>query len=245
VAVEFERVVPASGNMTAGGRQIWLGRPLAGQTVTIWVSSTTLLVFHREQLIKTHPVTLAGDDLARLHAQGARPGRPAPATAVPAGPLAAATVVEVDRAVNNYGLVSLNGRQISVGIPHAGKRVALRIDDQVIQVISDGTVLCTRPSPLTGDQRARLRGARLSGRATTAPSQAQRVQRVISSSGTVMVAGSKLHVGHTHRGKIVTIVLEDTQFRILHDGQQLAVHPRTQIKEVNRLRASGHIDYAN
>jgi hypothetical protein len=75
------------------------------------------------------------------------------------------------------------------------------------------------------------------------PQRVPHVQRVISSNGALTVAGAKLHVGHAHRGKIVIVALEDTQFRILHQGQELAVHPRTVIKEVNRLRASGHIDY--
>jgi hypothetical protein len=31
--------------------------------------------------------------------------------------------------------------------------------------------------------------------------------------------------------------------RILHDGIQLAAHPRTVVKEVTRRSASGHINY--
>jgi hypothetical protein len=58
-----------------------------------------------------------------------------------------------------------------------------------------------------------------------------------------MVAGTKFQMRHVHRGKVVTVALEDTQFRILHQGQELATHPRTTIKEVTRTRASGHIDY--
>lgn len=43
-------------------------------------------VFHDGQLIKTHPVTLADTDLARLRAAGGEPARPSPATALPPGP---------------------------------------------------------------------------------------------------------------------------------------------------------------
>jgi transposase InsO family protein len=241
-AVEFERIVPASGNMTAAGRQIWLGTAMAGQTVTVWASATTLHLFHRDQLIKTHPVTLTPADLARLHSSG-RPGRPSPATAPPADHLPPSAAVEIDRMVNNSGLVSIAGKQISVGIPLAGKRVTLRIDAHLIQVIADGILTGTRPSPLTDQQRSRLHGARLSAMTPDLPQRVPHVQRVISSNGALTVAGAKLHVGHAHRGKIVIVALEDTQFRILHQGQELAVHPRTVIKEVNRLRASGHIDY--
>jgi hypothetical protein len=76
LAVEVDRVVPASGNMFAAGRQIWLGKPLAGQQVTLRLNHSTLHVFHDGQLIKTHPVTLADKDLTRLRSAGAKPARP-------------------------------------------------------------------------------------------------------------------------------------------------------------------------
>jgi hypothetical protein len=145
-------------------------------------------------------------------------------------------VVEVDRMVNNCGMVSLAGKQISVGIPHAGKRVALRIDAGLVQVISDGTVVCTRPSPLTDQQRARLQGARLSGPAAAVPAQVQQVQRVISSSGMVMVAGCKLHAGHAHRGKIVTIALEE---RMGHDNERAALIYQHKSAAADRKIADG------
>lgn len=47
---------------------------------------------------------------------------------------------------------------------------------------------------------------------------------MVSSQGSLMVAGTKIHLGHAHRGKIVTIIIEDSQFRILHDGNQLSAH---------------------
>jgi hypothetical protein len=70
------------------------------------------------------------------------------------------------------------------------------------------------------------------------------VTRVVSSQGGMMVAGVKIHLGHVHRGKVVTVVIEDSQFRILHEGTQLATHPRTVVKEVTRRSASGHPNYS-
>ncbi|MGI5486730.1 IS481 family transposase [Microtetraspora malaysiensis] len=243
VAVEVERVVPASGNLTACGRQVWLGPARAGQQVTIWASTTTMHVFMDEELVKTHPVTLTEKDLAHLMTQGGRPGRPCPVSALPAGPLAADTVVEIDRTVNNAGCVGIGGTLVSVGVPLAGKRVTIRLDAQTMQVIADGVLVRTKPSPLAPAQRGRLQGARLA-HTTPAPSQGfPRVERVVAGNGTLLVAGCKVQVGQVHRGKVVTVVLEDTQLRILHQGQELSVHPRTVIKEVNRTRASGHIDY--
>ena len=54
--------------------------------------------------------------------------------------------------------------------------------------------------------------------------------------------GVKIHLGHVHRGKVVSIIIEDSQFKILHDGTQLATS-RTVIKGVTRRSASGHPTY--
>jgi hypothetical protein len=110
---------------------------------------------------------------------------------------------------------------------------------------ADGVLARTLPSPLSPAARGRLHGARLAGPAPAPATQALQVTRVVSSQGGLMVAGIKIHLGHVHRGKVVTVVIEDSQFRILHDGTQLAVHPRSVIKEVTRRSASGHINYDN
>jgi hypothetical protein len=83
-AVEIDRIVPASGNMFAAGRQIWLGKPLAGQQVTLRIDRTSLHVLHAGELFKTHPVTLQDKDLARLRAAGGKPARPSRAARHPA-----------------------------------------------------------------------------------------------------------------------------------------------------------------
>jgi transposase InsO family protein len=243
LAVEVDRVVPTSGNMFAAGRQVWLGKPLAGRQVTLRLDHSTLHVFCDGQLIKTHPVTLDDKDLTRLRAAGGRPARPSPATALPPGPLPADAIVEVRRLVNAGGCVGVGGKQVSVGIHLAGQRVTLRADTKLIHVITaDGVLARTLPSPLAPAARGRLHGARLAGPPPASPPALQ-VTRVVSSQGGLMVAGVKIHLGHVHRGKVVTITIEDSQFRIIHDGSQLAIHPRTVIKEVTRRSASGHIDY--
>lgn len=45
------------------------------------------------------------------------------------------------------------------------------------------------------------------------------------------------------KAQIVTVLVEDRQYRILHDGTQLAACPRAVIKEVTRRSASGHPSY--
>jgi transposase InsO family protein len=243
-AVEIDRIVPASGNMFAAGRQVWLGKTLAGQHVTLRLDRTSLHVFHAGELLKTHPVTLQDKDLARLRAAGGKPARPSPATALPPGPLPPGAIIEIQRLVGAGGCVGIGGKQVSAGIHLAGQRVTLRIDATLLHVITaGGTLARTLPSPLPPAARGRLHGARLAGPAPAPITQALRVTRVVSSQGAMMVAGTKIHLGHAHRGKVVTVVIEDSQFRILHEGIQLATHPRTVIKEVTRRSASGHINY--
>ncbi|WP_396982854.1 hypothetical protein [Nonomuraea sp. WAC 01424] len=119
----------------------------------------------------------------------------------------------------------------------------MRIDAQTVQVIADGVLVRTKPSPLAPAQRGRLHGVRLAGASPVAPDGFPRAERVVASNGSLKVAGCKVQVGQVHRGKVVTVVLEETQLRVLLEGELLSVHPRTIVKEVNRLRASGHIDY--
>jgi hypothetical protein len=105
-------------------------------------------------------------------------------------------------------------------------------------------VSSTLPSPLPPAARGRLHGAHLAGPPPPAPPAGiTRVSRVVSSQGSLMVAGTKIHLGHAHRGKIVTVIVEDRQYRILHDGTPLAACPRAVIKEVTRRSASGHPSY--
>src|SRR5262249_44329815 len=98
------------------------------------------------------------------HAAGGRPARPALTTALPPGPLPPDVIVEVERTVGAGGCVSIGGKQVSAGLHLAGQRVTLRIDHQLLHVITaDGVLARTLPSPLPPAARARLHGARLAG----------------------------------------------------------------------------------
>ncbi len=66
---------------------------------------------------------------------------------------------------------------------------------------------------------------------------------MVSSQGSLLGTGIKPQVGHVQRGKFVTVAIEDSQFRILHDKIQLPAHPRTVIKGVVRRSPSGHVNY--
>ena len=82
-AIEIERIVPASGNMTIGPQQFWLGTSRTGQSVSFWIDTTTVHMSIDRWRIKTVPSRLSAVDLARLRNAGARPAGPPPAALRP------------------------------------------------------------------------------------------------------------------------------------------------------------------
>jgi hypothetical protein len=202
-------VVPPSGNMTVGPQQFWLGTARAGQKVTLWIDTATLHLSICGWRIKTVPSRLTEMDLARLHRADARPAGLPPAGPSP-GMLAASRCVEVDRLVNGIGGITLLNHLVLVGSPLAGQRARIRLDGQLMHVITqDGVLWRTLPYPIPPGQRHRLQGVRLAGPAPL-PEPAVTVQRRVSSRGGIQVAHQRIHVGMTHAGKIVTVVPQDT-----------------------------------
>jgi hypothetical protein len=55
-----------------------------------------------------------------------------------------------------------------------------------------------------------------------------------------MVTRQRLRVGATYSGKIVTVHVEDTHFRITCDGIDIALHPRNEQRPVTRWKAKIH-----
>lgn len=51
--------------------------------------------------------------------------------------------------------------------------------------------------------------------------------------------GQFIKLGPRHAGKIVTVVIEDTHFRILHGEDELAVRPRKNPGPITRLYVKG------
>ena len=235
-AVEVDRVVPPSGNMRVGPQQFWLGPARAGQKVTLWIDTTTVHLSIGGWRIKTVPSRLTEVDLARLRRTDGRPAGPPPAGPSP-GVLAASRCVEVDRLVNGTGGITLLNRLILVGSPLAGQRARIRLDGQLMHVITqDGMLWRTLPCPIPPHQRHRLQGVRLAGPAPL-PEAAVTVQRRVSSRGGIQVAHQRIQVGMTHAGKIVTVVTENNSFRLVIDGDTVAVVPRTTSREIGRYKA--------
>lgn len=117
-AIEVDRQVPTSGNLSLRGQQIWFGPALAGTPVTLRIDVNRLHVLIGGARHKTLPSKLSGRDLKALLASGdARPAGPWPDDPGPAAD--SAKVVEVDRTVNAVGYVGLGGDKVLIGWPFA------------------------------------------------------------------------------------------------------------------------------
>ena len=222
--------------MAVGPQQFWLGPARAGQQVTFWIDTSTVHLSTGGWRIKTVPSRLSAADLARLRLSGARPAGPPPAGPSP-GSLAASRCVEVDRLVNAVGGVTLGNQLILVGSPLAGQRARIRLDGQLMHVITqDGVLWRSLPCPILPGQRHRLQGVRLAGPAPL-PEAATAVQRRVSSRGGIQVARQRIQAGMAHAGKTVTVLSEDTSFRLVIDGETVRVVPRTTSREIHRYKA--------
>jgi len=147
-------------------------------------------------------------------------------------------VIEIDRSVDASGNLQLGSHKLRLGANLARRRVTLRLDGHLVHVVCDGVLAKTLPSPITAEQRTQLRGARLASQPLPPPPAGPvRVERRIPKDGVVMVARQQIRVGRTHAGKTVTIVVEDTHLRVLHNGEEMSLHPRTTHRPVTRFRA--------
>jgi hypothetical protein len=55
-----------------------------------------------------------------------------------------------------------------------------------------------------------------------------------------MVTRQRLRVGTAYAGKIVTVYVEDTHFRVISDGTEISLHPRNEQRPVSRWKAKIH-----
>ncbi|WP_018333270.1 hypothetical protein [Actinomycetospora chiangmaiensis] len=89
------------------------------------------------------------------------------------------------------------------------------------------------------DRRLALRGARRATGALPAPTPAQapRAQRVVGADGVVMVARQRLRIGRAHAGKTITVIAEDTSFRVLDGDHEFSSFARDPSKPLTRFKA--------
>jgi transposase InsO family protein len=232
--VEFDRVVPASGNMFLAGRQIWMGPARAGLTVRFWADCDLIHLLIAGGRVKTLRSHLSVNDLARLVAQGATPAGPAPLPPVEAGQAA-----EVERCIARNGRVCLAGQSVPAAEMLAGRLVGIRIEPATLMFFDLDTreLLRTRPNPLTDEQVRRLRGRRPAGPPPRPATEPVRVQRRASNSGVVMVVGQKVALGRVHAYRTVTIAVSETTLAIELDDGETRVVRRTTTHAVRSIKA--------
>jgi transposase InsO family protein len=233
-AVELDRVVPPSGNLWVAGQQIWLGPAMTGRTVQLWAGLDRVHVLQDGHRIKTLPSRLDTRDLARLTAAGARPAGPPPL------PPASGRVIEIERTVNAAGTISVGGQVISAGLPLAGQRVTVRLDDPLAHILSGGTLARSVACPVPEHARTRLRGARP---ATASPPQLpppQLVRRRISPAGTIMIGGQRIQVGFPHAGKTAQISIDADTYQITVEDGVAVTAPRNTSRDIKRHKASSY-----
>ncbi|MBY8862050.1 IS481 family transposase [Nocardia sp. CA2R105] len=248
-AVEFDLRVPPTGNLSvrSGRQMVSLHESMAGRMVTVWADLRSIHISCDGHVIRTLGSRLLPEDLTWLTMRGARPAgrapqRPALRRVNGIAVVEPGQVVEIDRSVNKDGLVGIGGIDHLVGFAWAGRRVTLRLDGHLLHAIADNALIGTWPCPISRDRIPRLLGARTP---TTPlpppplPAGSLRAQRKVHASGRIMVAGQGIKLGPRRRGKIVTVVIEDTHLRILHGEEEIAVRPRKNTKPITRFHVTG------
>jgi hypothetical protein len=145
-AVEFNRVVPPSGNLGVAGKQFWLGPARAGVVVTLWADTDIVHFLIGGVRYKSFRSHLSVNDLAALHANGGRNAGPSPLP-----PPVPGSAVEVDRTVSRTGTVSLGQHILLAAEILAGRRVSIRVDQSTLMFFDPDTrdLLRIGPNPLT------------------------------------------------------------------------------------------------
>lgn len=232
--IEFDKVVPASGNMWVAHKQFWLGPRRSGLVARFWADCDLIHVSIGGARVKTVRSHLSASDLAKLIASGAVPAGPAPLPGIEDG-----TAVEVERVVSSAGLISLANKHILVAERLAGIAVGVRIEEQTLMFfdITTRELLRTRANPLTREQALRLRGARPAGPPPRPSTEPIRIQRRASETGVIMVAGQKVALGRTHRGQEVEVLVSETTLAIHLLGQDVRVIRRTTTRPIRNIKA--------
>ena len=148
----------------------------------------------------------------------------------------AGDAIEVDRLVSGIGLVGLAGRQHPIGYHFAGRRLTVRLDGALLQLVDDGVLLRSLPNPLTPAEVARIRDARPAGPAPQPSPEPLRVDRRVSSRGAIVIAGQRIHVGMVHAGRTVTVESADHTLRIYVGDERLTEVARTTTKPIARFK---------
>ena len=219
--IEFDLVVPPSGNMSVAGRQFWLGPVRAGLTVRFWADTDVIHLSIAEARVKSVISHLTVADLARLVAiHGATAAGPAP---IPTRPnsLADGDAVEVDRVISPAATFALGGHVLTASTLLAGRQVGIRIEPSVLLLFDLDTrkLLRTQPNPLTEPQVLRLRGLRPAGPPPRPSLEPVTVQRLADGTGTICVTRQRIGLGRAFARQTLTVHVSDTTITVdIGDG---------------------------
>jgi transposase InsO family protein len=238
--VEFDRVVPPSGNLSVAGRQFWLGPARGGQTVRFWASVDVVHLSIAGARVKSLRSHLSSADLTQLARAGAEPAGPSP---LPPVQFADGDAIEVDRSVSNAGIVSLAGRQVLAAEILRGRHVTIRIEPGTLLFFDPDTreLLRARPNPLTPKQARGLRGARPAGPPPRPRSEPVTVQRRVSATGTICVCRQTVALGRTHARRTVTVHVSEHTLAIELDDETRTIR-RTTTNPVVVIKGSRQAD---
>ncbi|MFB7600748.1 helix-turn-helix domain-containing protein [Streptomyces sp. NPDC056160] len=250
--IEFDVRVPPSGEipLATGRQRVGIHEALTGRTLTVWANRRRVHFLLDGHLVTTVPSRLRPEDIACLTMRyGARPAGPEPPPAALSRArsgtaiLTAGEPVEVDRKVHRNGIVCLAGGRYQVGFGLTGRTITLRFDGHRMHAIADDALMKTWPCPVPADRLGRSTGH---GRRRPPlpppplpppplPAGAIRAQRKVHASGRFTINGQFIKLGPRHAGKIVTVVIEDTHYPVLHGEDELAVRPRKSRGPIIRL----------
>jgi hypothetical protein len=220
---------------------------MAGRTLTIWADLHSIHLLLDGHVLRTVASRLLPQDLAYLAMRGARQAGPEPAKAAiqqrdgkPV--LAAGQAIEIDRKVHRDGHVIVDGEKYQVGTGYAGTSVTMRLDGHLMHAIAAGALAGTWPCPVTAERAARMNGACAASAPLPPPplpAGAIAARRRVHPDGRIMVNKQPMKLGPRHAGKLVTVIIEDTCYRILHGEEELAVKPRKDTSPITRLYVRG------
>jgi len=98
------------------------------------------------------------------------------------------------------------------------------------------------PCPVTAERAARMNGARAASTPlppAPLPAGSIAARRRVHADGRIVVNYQHMKLGPRHAGKLVTVIIEDTCYRILHGEEELAVKPRRDTSPITRLYVRG------
>jgi hypothetical protein len=140
-AIEIERTVSASGNVSVGNHVISAGSPLAGRRVTARLDGPLAHILVNGTAIRT--VACPVPQATRHRLRGARAAATAP-TRLP-------DQLTVKRRVSVRGAIMIGGQRIQVGLPHAGKTAEVTIETDTYRITVEDGIAFAAPRTTSRD----------------------------------------------------------------------------------------------